>query len=42
MNAYDEGWDAGYHDQIPDCPYNKGTPEYDDWWSGYHQGAMNS
>jgi len=38
-NPYDEGWQAGYDDLLPDCPYCEGTEEYKEWWKGYSQGS---
>jgi hypothetical protein len=43
MNSdpYDEGWSCGYNDVMPECPYEEGTEEHDDWYSGYKQGSMD-
>lgn len=39
--AYDLGWSCGYHDEIPDNPYEAGTEEYKQYEEGYEQGSRD-
>lgn len=41
ISPYDLGWGQGYDDVLPDCLYENGTPEYDEFWEGYEQGSMD-
>ena len=41
-SPYDEGYAAGYADKEPDCPYEEGTLNFDEWWAGYNEGWRNS
>ena len=42
MTPYDEGWIAGYNDEIPECPYPEGTLQEVEWWEGYDDGSRNN
>ena len=42
LNVYDEGYDAGYKDLAPNCPYEKDSDDYNNWWDGYLDGSHNS
>ena len=41
--AYEEGYDAGFEDDADsdNNPYYRGTPEYDAWLEGYHDGGRD-
>jgi hypothetical protein len=34
-DPYDLGWSAGYHDELPDCPFPAGSVEAEEWLEGY-------
>lgn len=39
LDPHDLGWQAGYDDEPPDCPYEEGTEEAKEWWEGYWEGS---
>lgn len=41
MDAYEEGYKAGYYDENEDNPYHPLTKEYADWEEGNEQGRMD-
>jgi len=41
IKAWHEGYQAGYDDQYPECPYAVDTQEYLDWQEGYEEGSWN-
>ena len=38
---YDDGFEAGRFRPITECPYEKGSFEYDQWQLGYKAGARD-
>jgi len=39
LDPYDQGRSAGYHDELPDCPFSEGSEEAEEWWEGYEAGS---
>jgi hypothetical protein len=39
MTPYERGYDVGYWGGCDSCPYDEGTPEYNDWMNGYFDGV---
>lgn len=41
-DPHDLGWKHGYDDELPNCPWPEGTPEYKSYQEGYEEGTWNS
>jgi hypothetical protein len=35
------GWQHGYDDLLPDCPYSEDSEEAKEYWLGYKQGCAD-
>jgi hypothetical protein len=41
-SPYEIGWQSGYNDEEPDCPYESGTEDAKEWQEGYDDGSWDS
>lgn len=41
LDIFEEGYEQGYNDELPRCPYEEGTHECEVWFEGYDQGSQD-